>query len=225
MSTTPARPAHELLYDSEATLRLVDTALASLDVPHAKGDGEPHPLGLLALMQLLERGHREITGLLSSLRQSRDLLERRAVGHLESTHARLREVTNATEIAATNVLDGLERTVGMLDALEAGAHTAQEATALRGRMRDELFALMGHMQFQDITTQQLNYASAVLTDVQDRLARVVALFDPQLFGGTAEPSHHEPSAAGATFDPAASVNDAGERQSVADEIFTQRKRA
>ena len=38
------------------------------------------------------------------------------------------------------------------------------------------------MQFQDITSQQLNYASAVLTEMESRLANIASVFDPAAFG-------------------------------------------
>jgi hypothetical protein len=218
VSSTPIRPARELLSDSEATLRLVDTALAGLDGPAAPGEGSARQLGLLALTQLMERGHSEIVSVLESLRESRSWLEQRA---LEQTHEKLREVSNATEIATANVLDGLERAVRMIDELDAGGTSTEAAAGIRVRLRDELFGLMGQMQFQDITTQQLTYASSVLSDIHDRLAHLVAMFDPQGFTSAA-PRPRE--ANGAAFDPAATLKNAEERQSVADEIFTRRTR-
>lgn len=233
----------DLLYDSEATLRLVDTALDSIREPEGAPDA-PHgamhramaasvgartprdfsgidggPIGLLGLSQILARSYSEIVSVLGSLRESRSLLERTAVDRLHHTNAKLREVSDATESAATNILDGLERCVGMVDELDASEGDASAAT--RGQLRDELFTLMGHMQFQDITTQQINYASSVLNDMEDRLAQLALVLDPASFGA------HEVSEAlervGPThFDPAASTQNAEQRQAVADEVFEQR---
>ena len=46
---------------------------------------------------------------IDSLRKSRGLLEQAAMERLKSTHERLAEVSSATEMAATGMLDGLDR--------------------------------------------------------------------------------------------------------------------
>ena len=60
------------------------------------------------------------------------------------------------------------------------------------------------MQFQDITTRQLSYASSVLTDMENRLAELASVLDPTAVGVLRLP---EPT------------GNAAARQSVADEIF------
>lgn len=231
------KPPSELLYDSEATLRLVDSAIKEMG---ELGGDETPPLtleqrlqavltpgpamGLIGLSDMLARGYAEILGVLDSLRQSRSLLERAAVEKIHSTHDKLREVSDATETAATDILNGLERANTMVDDLDAYAAEHGEpddrAGTIRNTLRDELFALMGHMQFQDITSQQLNYASAVLTEMEARLANVARVFDPAAFGAAPERpvveavDHDAP----VTFDPNASTQNRAERQKVADEI-------
>ena len=181
-------------------------------------------IGLVGLSDLLARGYAEILGVLDSLRQSRHLLERAAVEKIQHTHDKLREVSNATETAATDILNGLDRANMMVDDLDAyaGEHGEPDdkASTIRGSLRDELFALMGHMQFQDITSQQLNYASAVLTEMETRLSSIAKVFDPAVFGAV----HPEvaPSllpTGPVTFDPNASTQNRAERQAVADEII------
>jgi chemotaxis regulatin CheY-phosphate phosphatase CheZ len=240
----PAKPPSELLYDSEATFRLVDSALDSIREPEPEPahaalrdalarqeteTGDAHsrlfdplrggPVGLLGLSQILARSYAEIVSVLGSLRESRSLLEKTAVDRLQHTHAKLREVSSATETAATSILDGLERCLGMVDQLDASAGDAGADT--RGQLRDELFTLMGHMQFQDITTQQINYASSVLTDMESRLAQLAAVLDPASFGARGAQEILEQVEA-THFDPAASTQNAEQRQAVADEVFEQR---
>lgn len=234
---SPKQPS-ELLYDSEATLRLVDSAIQDMG---ELGGEEPSPptleqrlhaainpgasLGLIGLSDMLARGYAEILGVLDSLRQSRHLLERAAVEKIQSTHDKLREVSNATETAATDILNGLDRANCMVDDLDAyaGEHGEPDdrASAIRNLLRDELFALMGHMQFQDITSQQLNYASAVLTEMEARLANIARVFDPASFA-----SAQEQMAGGdggpVTFDPNASTQNRAERQAVADLIVANK---
>jgi hypothetical protein len=236
-----ARHANELLYDSEAALRLVDSAIEDirdLDLPRADTARDAlrtaqlrdllaasGPLGLIRLSQILARGYTEIVSVLGSLRESRNVLERTSVTTLQHTHQKLREVTTATETAATDILDGLDRSVALVNEMDvkAGEGDAAAGANLRNTLRDELFSLMGCMQFQDITSQQLNYASSVLTEMETRLAELATILDPAALGvaGPALAGAELPAAPASpgTFDPAASTENAEARQAVADQIF------
>jgi hypothetical protein len=237
-----ARQASELLYDSEAALRLVDSAIEEIREPEGRRGAEPNartaelrdalaaangPLGLLGLSQVLARSYTEIVSVLGSLRESRTVLERSTVERIQQTHAKLREVSNATEVAATDILNGLERSLALVDQMDQRATEgdARSEADLRQTLRDELFALVGCMQFQDITTQQLNYASAVLTEMENRLAELARVLDPTTFG-TLRITLATPAKPNApvSFDPAASTENAEARQAVADEIFGRDKR-
>jgi hypothetical protein len=219
--------AGDALYDSEAALRLVDAALTELrdddpaEVGAAMADyarGEPSSIGLLGLSRILARAYAEITSVLHNLRESRAMLEDAAVERLQHTHDKLREVSSATEMAATDILNRLETAVGLVDEIESA--DSPRRTEAAATLRDELFAIMGAMQFQDITAQQLNYASSVLVEMEHRMAQLARIFDPAAFGvvgGT-------PTAPTGAFDPAASTENAEVRQAVADAIFeTTRK--
>jgi hypothetical protein len=146
---------HELLYDTEATLRLVDhelsehqgtaTAVAELPAPDAVAasvtqdaahhlrallnEPEGRPVGLAALPFILERANAEIQGVLANLRDSRTALETATVEKLQHTTDKLKEVTSATEVAATDILDALDRTQGMVDDLEAADEAADRDRA------------------------------------------------------------------------------------------------
>ena len=211
-----ARPATELLYDSEAALRLVDSAIEDLRLNGSA------PIGMVALSHVLARGYSEIVSVLGSVRESRQILQPAAVDRIHHTHERLREVRNATEIAATDILDGIDRSVALVNDMDAKAAAGDAAAGadLRNRLRDELFALMGCLQFQDITTQQLNYASAVLVEMETRLDALAHLLDPASLGASGLSVTPQPPLPGATtFDADASTENAATRQAVADEIF------
>ena len=128
-----ARQASELLYDSEAALRLVDSAIEEIRVPDGRradhGDaaraaqlrdaltaanGAVDPIGL---SRILARGYTEVVSVLGSLRESRAVLERATVP-----------------------------------------------------------------DFEDVTTQQLDYASSVLTEMEHRLAHLASVLDPTALG-------------------------------------------
>jgi len=231
-----ARHAKELLYDSEAALRLVDSAIEDLRTlpritgtvadPTANGDvrdilSSSGSLDLVGLSQILAQSYGEIVKVLGSLRESRSVLERTAVEKLHHTHDKLREVTNATQVAATDILDGLDRAVALVDDMDGKANDrdADGAADLRNKLRDELFSLMGCMQFQDITTQQLTYASSVLTEIESRLSQLATILDPTALQVAAVATVPSGSSGAVTFDAMASMDHAESRQAVADQIF------
>ena len=170
-----------------------------------------------------------------SLRSSRNLLEQAAMERLKSTHAKLAEVSSATEMAATGMLDGLDRALVLLDGMEAAAqsHEDQDQSTLRDDLREELHTLMNLLQFQDITAQQLGYAGGVLLDIEDRMVELARVFDLRGLGleeegeRTDEVSEQPPeegrrsrvSETHSTCDPEASHFGADSRQALADEIF------
>ena len=78
--------------------------------------------------------------------------------------------------------------------------------------------MIGHLQFQDITTQQLSYAASVLVDMESRLSEIARLFDPRRYGAPELPP--DPRPIPATFTPDATITNAEERQALADEVFS-----
>jgi chemotaxis regulatin CheY-phosphate phosphatase CheZ len=226
-----------VLGDTEASLRQVDSVLTELDSemgsdPELRqeraGGATTIQGGMRSLSELVATLHGvygEIMGIIGSLRDSRNLLEQAAMERLKRTHEKLHEVTSATEMAATGMLDGLDRSLVLLDRLE---ETDDEAGAeVRDSLREELHGLISLLQFQDITAQQLGYASGVLSDIEDRLVRIARVFDLDgSFEETPEPEVQTDvfEAAGAdasaeTCDPDASHFEADSRQALADEIF------
>jgi chemotaxis regulatin CheY-phosphate phosphatase CheZ len=180
--------------------------------------------GLADLPQILLQAYAEITGVITSLRKSRIVLEQTTVEKIQHTNQKLREVTSATEIAATDIMDTVDRAMGLIDELDGEEVVAQpeRGAEIRGELRDELFGVMTCLQFQDITTQQLNYASSVLVDMEQRLAELARIFEPSHFGlqhPVPEPEEPRPQV---TFDRDASTEHAETRQALADEIFTVR---
>lgn len=214
--------AQEVLYESEAALRLVDQELSDLHSVHRE-EHRAVSAGLADLPYILERANAQILGVLSRLRESRAALQSSAVEKLQVTHEKIREVTSATEDAAINIMDACDRATHLVDELDGIDATPEpdreKAGRVRGTLRDELFLMMGALQFQDITSQQLNHASAVLVEMEQRLLDVAKLFDTNASvdpaslasGSTIDTS---------TFDPNATTRNAEGRQALADEIFT-----
>ncbi len=218
----------EVLYETEAALRLVDHGLDGLrDEP-----SDPEPSASLSLMGgglselpgILERANSQILNVLARLRESRAAIESTALEKLATTHEKIREVTSATEDAAINIMDACDRATQMVDELDtidaADAPDRSRAGEVRTTLRDELFLMMGALQFQDITSQQLAHASSVLTEMETRLIDIAQLFDGK--GNILEQlpmtAAHVPE--NKTYDPNATVRDSESRQALADEIFT-----
>jgi hypothetical protein len=238
-----AERTDELLYDTAATLRLLDAELGELAPRRAPPAAAPLPPPaavppnapaaaaptmhavltgetrvLAHLPTLLERAVTEVGQMLSSLREGREHIKLAATERLKSTHAKLDEVTSATAKAGIDIMDTLDRATGLVDQLDAEQDGAV-AGDLRNQLRDELFTVMGHMQFQDITSQQITHAQALLADMESRLEQIAALFDIEM-GQRAAPTLPPVSRAvdSRTFDPNATLKDADERQRLADSL-------
>lgn len=231
----------DVLSESEAALRMMDAIVAELQ---GSDDRRSNLFDAEAamVMQRLEAASTESTDLsalvlhvyidvidtLRVLRRTRSALERATVEQVQATQEKLREVSSTTELAATDMLDGLDRAIGMidrLDALAAEGNDESEAATVRAELRDELYRLIVVLQFQDIAAQQLSHASSVLRNVERRLERVVSLLDepgqlPQKNPETETDSQHATHEPARVFDPAASIHGAEDRQALADEIFT-----
>jgi len=203
-----------LLLDSAASLRIADRIVREL------GDGDAvdpdDPAGVAALPGVLLRAYMEIMSILESLRRSRSIIEKNALERLQLTHEKLREVSSATEIAATDMLDGLDRALALVDRMDESPDATKDTRSL---LRQELFRVITRLQFQDITSQQLSYASTVLEDLEQRLNSLVRLIDHSLPEEPSSNGHAVTNITGANFDPHASTRNASTRQGVADEIF------
>ena len=231
----PRKLPQHLLLDSEASLRLADNLLADLraqeeDVQEAPGLAlvqRPESGGVAELPEILLRACAEINNVLDSLRMSRAILEQTTVDRVQQTQSKLIEVSNATELATNDMLDGLDQALGLVDGLDAhatGAGSDEDAAAMRARLRDRLYGLVVCLQFQDITSQQLTFASTVLADVESRMNALAELIDRNLVGlediADEQPGLQIRVPDGPhTFDPAASTQNAHTRQALADAIF------
>jgi chemotaxis regulatin CheY-phosphate phosphatase CheZ len=208
--------AQDVLYDSEATLRLVDSELGTLG---PMGEAKQARSALASLPKILEAANNEIVSILESLRKNKSQLQSAAVERLQHTHSKLEEVNNTTESAASGILDSLDRAQGLLDSMDAEEGTpGSKQSEMRDAMRNELFAITEALQFQDITSQQIRYAANVLVELEDKLMSVLHLID---ITGLDEVRHQLHDGDKSTYDPNATTKDREVRQHIADEVFTQ----
>lgn len=218
-----------VLYDSDSMLRLVDAAIEGMGVTVTPVASNAGPVVLDAgvadrLMEVqgsLAFGYQAILNILGALRQGRGSIEAVAADRIHPAHEKLQEVTNTTETAATDILVGIEECLTMVDRLDEveAATDRNEGEAIRSSLRNKLFDLMNHLQFQDITRQQLNYASSVLLDTEQHLARIAAAIEPT--AGPLAAADVEDVNKG-TYDPRATTQNAAARQAVADEVVAKK---
>ena len=226
------RPPQELLYDSEASLRLVDHAIEELSASGAELDREARgflehvmsqPGGFAELSRTLLRAYAETIGIVIRMRESSGMLDGAGIEKLEQMHGRLEEVSEATETATTGILDGLARAITLAEKFDdIGALSETERKQMTASLREELSGVVNHLQFQDITSQQLRHIANLLADMRQRISQVVAIFAPAA-------AFQKPDAsAPVPIDPAVTELIGGDLQAVADEIFairTERKTA
>lgn len=110
----------------------------------------------------------------------------------------LSEVVQTTEQASLRVLDEIERIAaeqaaigqdlqqlaalvekewGRDDRRDAALRTLARLLAAHGRIQGRALEIMGAMEFQDITAQQIQKSIAVITEIHDRLLRLLVLFN------------------------------------------------
>ena len=209
----PTSRIAEVLYDSETVLRLVDSELEELRDDPADG----HPLAVL--LTLMQRANQETASVLRMLSHGRDALGDIPLREIRESVDKLTEVSTATETAAHRIMDGIDRAQGMLDALdrlaeEPTVNGAIEEAMVRARLREELFQIIGALQFQDITSQQLGHAAQMLGDVSRRVHATTSLL-----GGSCAEAESVAAEASPIFAESASIKDVGERQAAADALF------
>ncbi len=217
----------DLLTDSEATLRLVQDLLEELEETESE-DGTRQAAGILdqvgrlmdsnpGLPPLFVRVYAEMQRILFAIRERRMALEHAARDRLQHTNEKLQEVSSATEVAATSMLDAVDRSLGLVDEIERGGGGPAAFTNLK----EELHGLVVLLQFQDITSQQLEYASATITDMEDKVGMLADLFESAVLGAKTEAPRMEEAASVPTYDPHASVEGAANRQAIADDVFAR----
>jgi len=226
----PRSTAADLTPDLPETLDLLGALIMAVQSQELEESG---PQGLRALAValrtrpqlaelpgLLLKTYNEIASALDGIRLTREMIQANALDQIQDSASRLQEVTSTTESATMQLMDGLDRTLGLLDDLERGeGANAERYATLRGQV-NELFA---HLQFQDITTQQLHGVVQLLVDVETRVGRVADLFD-QAVGGrrVLTPEALALAAKGPAtlaFNPDATTRDVGTRQAYIDAAF------
>lgn len=161
----------------------------------------------------------EISEALHGIRLSRETIQSYSTDRLRDTHARLGEVNSTTESAALEMLNGLDRSLQLIDRIEQDGELASGAARKEAfdSLRNEVNQLYSSLQFQDIIAQKLHGITALLADIEGRIETVAAFFD----GGqhAPEPVAGELPAPG-SYNPDATMSDAAARQAAADAVLS-----
>jgi hypothetical protein len=137
---------------------------------------------LAELPAVLLRAHAEISEILGGIRLTREAIEAHAIERIRDTKDKLSDVTHTTESATIELMNGLDRSLELIDTLETQAKGAAPSDGFDS-LRGEVSTLYNHLQFQDITAQQLQGVGAALLDLETRVSAVAALFDSALGHG------------------------------------------
>lgn len=181
------KPADELLYDSEASLRLVDRAITELRASGTELDGDSRaflqhvmsqPGGFSELSKSLLRAYAETLGIVARIQGTTATPEHTEFDRLNQLNGNLRDVTSATEVAATDILDGLGRAIAVVERLDTDGGDADQRRELVASLREELYDVVAHLQFQDIMAQRLNHVSSLLGQMRRRLLDMLTVFTP-----------------------------------------------
>jgi chemotaxis regulatin CheY-phosphate phosphatase CheZ len=174
---------------------------------------------LESLPTVMLRIHTQMTEVLSAIRLTREALQAYSAGKLRDTHARLDEVNCTTESAAMEMLNGLDRTLAMIDQLQAAPADDAARVGVHHALRAEVNNLYATLQFQDIIAQKLRGVAALLAEVEQRMQTAAAMFDQ-----SAAEKAAQPAGSGPTFNPDATVRNVIERQAMVDHTFGSARR-
>lgn len=146
------------------------------------------------------------------------------------------KISEQTEAAAQRMLDKIEQMTQREERVKARAVEAQkamqqgnndDATAIMceiASMSDQscsdLYELMDALQFQDITSQQMDYAASMLEDIEDKLHEIIEVMHGDISSGDIAPVKSDRQR---VFDPHADFIEKKTEQDEIDSLFADKK--
>jgi len=146
------------------------------------------------------------------------------------------KISEQTEAAAQRMLDKIEqmtmreervksRAAEARKALEAG--NSEDATAIMSEIASmsdqscsDLYDLLDALQFQDITSQQMDYAATMLEDIEEKLHEIIEVMHGDVSSGDSAPVKSDRQR---VFDPHADFVEKKTEQDEIDSLFADRK--
>jgi hypothetical protein len=182
---------------------------------------------LTDLPALLLRAHAEISDILSGIRVTREAIQAHTVERIRDSKDRLNDVSATTESATLELMNGLDRSLELINSLETQAKGQADSGGFEA-LRAQVSALYNHLQFQDITAQQLQGVTASLLDIELRMSAVSALFDHGILAANSalpRAATGPESSAGLAFNPDATMHHSRADQAMVDAAFHGARRA
>jgi chemotaxis regulatin CheY-phosphate phosphatase CheZ len=180
-----------------------------------------------------------VSNVVSDLEMSEEELKKSSKKILSRVSEQLEKVTESTQMAVNGVLNRIDQICESQNAIfdqivelrqklsEKSSETAPEYLMealgrienLENEIQGKAFEIMNEMQFQDITTQQIQLAQQLLDEAKQKLLnfrKVLTAFSLDVSDGAREQMQSVRS----TFDPGATMKDREERQKLADAVST-----
>ena len=185
----------------------------------------------------IEQTRSMIKDILSNIHISRAELRSSAEGLIQKTGNQLEKVTAATEDATNKIMDVTEKLGNdMMDMTESvqtvrdalSENISEEVAApldvLDAKLMEgqtDTYQIMDYLQFQDITSQQISHAYALLEETERKLLGVASLLEGLDNGITNDST----TISNKAFDPDAHFDSgqAHDSQSMIDDMFNKKK--
>ncbi len=177
---------------------------------------------------------RSVAGLIENFHKLKNPLVESREKVPQATH-QLDKISQQTEAAAHRMLDMIEQITQREEQLIAGLGTISQMAAagnvsgisvlaqdLGGQANTTLndaFTIMNALQFQDITSQQMDHAAALLEDIEAKLHNIL-----QIIGGEEFKSNLVPVRKERAFDPHADMDGSQTKQADIDSLFQRAKK-
>lgn len=97
-------------------------------------------------------------------------------GKLPEAAQNLGKVTEATEMATTEIMDLVEKVMNNLKEISDMKGSSKVVKTTISECNDDLFSILNALQFQDITSQQIESIKAIIASVNNDLIRLVSEF-------------------------------------------------
>ena len=173
-----------------------------------------------------------VHNVIDSIHSSRKELKQSVDGLLKQTGNQLHKITSTTQDATNKILDEADKLnsdqeiiISKLDELACKCDMAENNNKIIAEIKDMVYSnqestfnIMGHLQFQDITAQQISGAYSLLSDTEKTLLYVSNLMKEFDFGEN-DPDILLPSIDKNAFNAGATFKDKTDIQGLIDDLF------
>jgi chemotaxis regulatin CheY-phosphate phosphatase CheZ len=178
-----------------------------------------------------------INGIVEAFRKMQNPLSESRENVPKATQ-QLDKITEQTEMATHRMLDVIEQLTSRQQEVIDGLKQVKtmistggaEVNSLVDRLIEQsdksyndAYTIMDALQFQDITSQQINHAASLLEDIGGKLHQIIAVMHGQ--SGTASANWTANDAKGRVFDPHADMVDKITKQEDIDSLFDKNQKA